>query len=92
MCIRDSTWIYLLHPLCLILVRGGAKATGLAWLLIDQSLVRYVAVCLLSLVLALAITALSKRVQPLANPQDRAWLEIDLDALIPVSYTHLPIK
>lgn len=76
-----ATWIYLLHPLCLILVRGGAKATGLAWLLIDQSLVRYVAVCTLSLVLALIIVALRKRAQPVETP-DRAWLEMDLDALI----------
>lgn len=43
-----STWIYLLHPLCIILVRGGAKAAHMEGLFVDNSLVHYLAVCAVS--------------------------------------------
>ena len=43
-----STWIYLLHPLCIILVRGGAKAVHMEGLFVDNSLMHYLAVCAVS--------------------------------------------
>lgn len=43
-----STWIYLLHPLCIILVRGGAKAVHMEGLFVENSLVHYLAVCAVS--------------------------------------------
>lgn len=43
-----STWIYLLHPLCIILVRGGAKAAHMEGLFVDNSPVHYLAVCAVS--------------------------------------------
>ena len=43
-----STAVYILHPLCIIAVRGAAKFTGLTGLLIGNSIVHYLAVCLLS--------------------------------------------
>ncbi len=43
-----STAVYILHPLCIIAVRGAAKLTGLTGLLIENSVIHYLAVCLLS--------------------------------------------
>ena len=53
-----SMWIYILHPFCLIMVRGAAKVSGLSALLTDNSLVHYIAVCLLSLVISAAVAGL----------------------------------
>lgn len=41
---RTSMLVYILHPLFIILVRGAAKVTGLTGLLVDNSLVHYIAV------------------------------------------------
>lgn len=43
-----STWIYLIHPMVIIIVRGGARAVHLENLFIDNSLLHYLAVCVLS--------------------------------------------
>lgn len=53
---RDlSLWIYILHPLCIVLVRGAAKACGLADIVVGNSLVFFGAVCLASLAMSLAV-------------------------------------
>lgn len=49
-----SLWIYILHPLCIVLVRGAAKACGLTDIVVGNSLVFFAAVCLVSLALSLA--------------------------------------
>lgn len=56
-----STWIYLLHPLCIILVRGGAKAVHMEGLFVDNSLAHYLAVCAVSGVAACVIAWASGR-------------------------------
>jgi len=59
--LRDtSSWLYIMHPLCIIGVRGVAKATGLTDLLIYNSMIHYLAVCSLSLATAVIITKLRK--------------------------------
>lgn len=56
---RDiSLWIYLLHPLCIILVRGGAKVTGLTWLLVENTIVHFLAVCVVSVAGAYTVSAI----------------------------------
>ncbi|MCI9132808.1 MAG: acyltransferase [Lachnospiraceae bacterium] len=49
-----TTWIYLLHPLGILLVRGGAKAVKLP-MLIENSLLHFLAVVLVSMALATGI-------------------------------------
>lgn len=73
---RISLLVYLLHPLMIVLVRGGARAAGLAGPLIENSLGHFIAVLALSFAAATALDAL----RPLPIP-DRAWREIDLSAL-----------
>lgn len=55
---KISLWIYLLHPLCIILIRGIAKYTGKTKILVDNSLLHYLVVCLLSFCLAGAMMQL----------------------------------
>ena len=40
--------VYVLHPWCIVLIRGGAGVVGLTGLLVDNCLVHYLAVVLLS--------------------------------------------
>lgn len=54
--LRDiSLWIYLLHPMCIIGVRGVAKAVHLKWILVDNSLLFYVLVCISSFCMAFIV-------------------------------------
>ena len=50
-----STWIYVLHPAFIVVVRGIAKPLGLTGLLVDNSLVHYLAVSFLSVAAAFAM-------------------------------------
>lgn len=53
---RDlSMYIYILHPLCIVLVRGIAGALKMTKLLVEQSLVHYFAVVAVSILLSLAV-------------------------------------
>ena len=73
-----SLLVYLLHPWCIVLVRGGAKLVGLEGLLIENSLGHFAAVLASSLCAALVLDWL-RPTRP--DPRGRAWREIDLDAL-----------
>lgn len=74
-----STWIYILHPMAIVLVRGGAKAAGLTEVLIKDSLIHFVAVTLLSILLAAAVVLVSRTKGPKKPAMHRAWVEINLD-------------
>ncbi len=75
---RLSLLVYLLHPLCIVLVRGIAKAAGLRRLLVENSLGHFGAVLALSFAAALALDGL----RPLPVPaKSRSWREVDLEAL-----------
>ena len=50
-----STWIYVLHPAFIVVVRGIAKPLRLTELLVDNSLVHYLAVSFLSVAAAFAM-------------------------------------
>ena len=59
-----SLLVYIIHPWCIVLVRGGAKAVGLEGPLIENSLGHFAAVLVLSFCAALAL----ERLRPL--PRD----------------------
>ncbi len=83
---RLSVLVYLLHPWCIVLLRGVARFFGCRALLVDNSAVHFGGVLALSVVLgvgadkALAAlrTELPARTLP---PHARAWREVDLGAL-----------
>lgn len=58
---RITLLIYLLHPLMIILVRGFAKVTALAYL-VENSLIHYLAVCVGSFAIALCLTFLQDKI------------------------------
>ena len=80
--LRDiSMWIYIMHPLFIIVVRGMAKITGLTGLLIENSISHFFAVCLLTFSCAVVITSLFKRLKSAPFKKARAWIELDIDNL-----------
>lgn len=76
--LRDiSLWIYLLHPMCIIVVRGMAKAVDLKEILVDNSLLFYVLVCIISFCMAfmvLYILNLLKNAKKNGNKEEREEL------------------
>ena len=78
--------LYIIHPVLIVGVRLGAKLSGLEKLLIENSLVHFLAVVLLSAAVAVGAAALSKRRKrnrgiSRVPGKERAWIELDLDNL-----------
>lgn len=76
-----STWIYVLHPAMIVLVRGGAKFTGLTGLLVDNSLMHYLAVSLASMLSGICISLTLQALSRKPCSTGRAWVELDRAAL-----------
>lgn len=76
-----SSWIYIIHPLFIILVRGIAKLTHTESILINNSFVHYITVCFLSCVFGITLEKILnwKRKQPFCI--GRAWIELDKNNL-----------
>lgn len=72
-----STWIYLIHPWMIVLVRGAAKHLCLENLLVNNSLGHYIAVCIGSFLSAWAFTKISSAIRRKPFLTDRAWIELD---------------
>ena len=80
--LRDvSMLVYILHPFFIIAVRGAAKVTGLTGLLIENSLIHYLTVCLLSLAFSAFIAVLKLKKKSPAFSMGRAWIELDMQSL-----------
>lgn len=56
-----ATWIYMLHPAFIVVVRGIAKPLRLTELLVDNSLVHYLAVAALSVIAGFVMAWLQER-------------------------------
>lgn len=76
-----STWIYILHPLVIILVRGAAKVAHLESFFIENSAAHYIAVCLLSFCLAAIVQKLPDAGRKKSSGTERAWIELNMDHL-----------
>lgn len=78
---RTATLVYLLHPWCIVLVRGLARILGLWGPLVENSAGHFAAVVPLSVALAFALQTLAEPKSRRLPPDARAWREIDPDAL-----------
>lgn len=78
---RTATFVYILHPWCIVLVRVAARFLGLWNLLVDNSAVHFAVVVPLSVALAYLVQAVTARRQNRLPTDARAWREIDLAAL-----------
>ncbi|MGM9606039.1 MAG: serine racemase VanT catalytic subunit [Oscillospiraceae bacterium] len=76
-----SMWMYLIHPMFIILVRGAAKLVHLEGLLIENSMVHYLTVCLLSAAFGIALERISSRLLRKNFEMGRAWIELDRENL-----------
>ncbi len=75
---RLTALVYLLHPWCIVLVRRGAEAVDLSGLLVENTVVHFLAVLALSLFLS---QLLLPAPPPRPYPKARAWVELDRAAL-----------
>lgn len=76
-----AAWLYILHPALIIVVRGAAKISGFS-ILTDNSLCHYCFVVLLTVLLSSIIAVILEwRRNSFVCIQNRAWIEIDRDAL-----------
>lgn len=57
-----ATWIYLLHPAVIVVVRGVAKPLRLTGLLVENSLVHFLAVASLSVMSGILLAAMQRRI------------------------------
>lgn len=87
---RISLMIYLIHPLCIVMIRGFAKVTDTQELIVHNSILFFLMVTLLSVLLSVAADSLwGKRKNPLAKltgrkfvyEKGRAWAEISMSNL-----------
>lgn len=78
---RVSTWIYILHPAMIVGIRGAARPLGLTWLLVNNSLIHFVTVCLVSLVASVFLVTVAGHTAKKPCLTGRAWLEINRKAL-----------
>lgn len=76
-----SMSLYIIHPLCIVVVRGLAKGTNLGWLLVENSIVHYVIVVLVSMIASILFVYLMNRNKSKPYAKGRAWAEINLDNL-----------
>ncbi len=75
-----SMLIYIVHPLCIIVVRGFAKAVSLTSLLIDNSMIHFIAVLAASILCSVILISFFEK-RDKGRKADRAWAEIDLESL-----------
>ena len=73
-----AMWIYLLHPLVIIAIRGLGEAISMTQLLVDNSIVHYLLVCLEAIILSVIVTTIPRPKRKDSFPRERAWIEIDL--------------
>lgn len=78
-----STWIYILHPAMIVVVRRATKVVHqrATVFLVENSLIHYLTVCICSTVAALIIAVLLARFRRPSFERDRAWIELDMAAL-----------
>ncbi|NLT14663.1 MAG: serine racemase VanT catalytic subunit [Clostridiales bacterium] len=75
--------VYILHPWAIVLVRAFAKLTGTTGLLVENQLMLYILVCIVSAAAAAVFICLVNSIKKnKPSPTGRAWVEIDLKALI----------
>ena len=85
-CRTLSTWVYILHPAMLVVLRGGAKVVGLTEILVGNSLVQYLMVCLLSFLAAGVVTWVLGRLGCRVFSVDKAELAPQVAAMPGVNH------
>jgi len=53
---KIAMWIFILHPLFIIAIRGIARFTGLTSFLVDNSIIHYIVVCLFTFIASIILS------------------------------------
>lgn len=82
---NSSLVVYIIHPMMIVAIRLFAKIAGLTGMLVENSLIHFLAVAVVSVIFAVMITMLwdrfvSKNMMYPRNT-DRAWIEVELESL-----------
>ncbi len=78
-----SMVIYLIHPWIIVIIRLFAKIVHLEYLLIYNNFLHFLSVSILSLFIGLVVTYFWSRLkQKNPNSDNRAWVEVNLNALV----------
>ncbi len=75
-------YVYIIHPLCIVLIRAAGKVTGLSSMIVENSLIHFVLVTALAFAVSAMWLALAKRNRDKPKPTGRAWAEIHLPNLL----------
>ena len=78
---KTATWMYLIHPAVIILVRGAAKAVRLTEVLVNNSLLHFLTVCICSAMIAVLIVFMIRGTGGNHIHRGRAWIEISRENL-----------
>jgi len=78
---KTATWMYLIHPAVIILVRGAAKAVRLTEVLVNNSLLHFLTVCICSAMIAVLIVFMIRGMGGNHIHRGRAWIEISRENL-----------
>lgn len=77
--------IYIIHPMMIVIIRLCAKVLHLQEMLVENSMIHYLAVCILSAAFSVGLTILQNKYRPNRKKHtahtDRAYIEIDLNNL-----------
>jgi len=77
--------IYIIHPMVIVAVRLGAKILRLQTLLVENSLIHYLMVCIVSAIISFLVAKVLYMVKGKKNndcvKKSRAWVEIDVNNL-----------
>ncbi|USG67868.1 serine racemase VanT catalytic subunit [Brevibacillus ruminantium] len=75
-------YVYILHPMCIVIIRAMGKATGLTSLVVENSLVHFLLVTVLSFVVSVFAIILVKKIKKESSRapdySERAWAEINV--------------
>ena len=80
---KIGAWVYIVHPAFIVVVRGFAGALHMEKLLVENSMVHFLAVTLCSFAAAWLLVCIrpGKKGSGLSGKKARAWVEVDHDAL-----------
>lgn len=76
-----SMTVYVIHPMMILAVRIGARVLRLTSLLVENSVIHYLAVSLFSAAFAFLAAVLTELHREGKDPKGRAWMEVDRDAV-----------
>ncbi|WP_201774939.1 serine racemase VanT catalytic subunit [Clostridium aceticum] len=78
---RIAMLIYVIHPWCIVLIRGFARLTKTEAFFVENSILHFIGVAFLSVFISIIVNFIWNKEKKSSDQKGRAWLEIDLSNL-----------